>query len=90
MKYYNEIDIADRGLVPTYPFSAGRSVVYANHLIAKHRYLTNRNAVIEVWDVYTDITGKGFIERTFKTLKAAKAYIYKSYMEKVIINPIKK
>lgn len=83
MKYYNEIDRADRGLVPTYPFSAGRSVVYANHLIAKHRYLTNRNASIEVWDVYADEKGNGLVERTFKTLKAAKAYLYKTYMEEV-------
>ena len=82
MKYDNEIDRAGRGLVPAYPFSAHRSVVFANHLIQKHRYLTNRNAFIEVWDVYADEKGNG-LERTFKTLKAAKAYIYKTYMEKV-------
>lgn len=83
MKYDNEIDRADRGLVPTYPFRAGRSVIFANHLIEKHRYITNRNAFVEVWDVYADETGNGLVEKTFKTLKAAKAYIYKNWIEKV-------
>ena len=82
MKYYNEIDRADRGLVPAYPFKAGQSVVFANHLIEMHRYHTNRNELIEVWDVYTDEKGNGLVERTFKTLKAAKAYIYEHLIEK--------
>lgn len=82
MKYYNEIDRADRGLVPAYPFKVGQSVVFANHLIEMHRYHTNRNELIEVWDVYTDEKGNGLVERTFKTLKAAKAYIYEHLIGK--------
>ena len=68
-----EINHADRGLIPAYPFSCRRSVVYGDYYIEKHRYRTNRNAIIEIWDVYlgTDLHS---VIKSFATLKAAEAY----------------
>jgi hypothetical protein len=71
-----EIDHADRGLIPAYPFSTKRSVVYGDYYIEKHRYRTNRNTIIEIWDVYlgTDLLPYSGRLKSFSTLKAAKEY----------------
>lgn len=76
-----EIDHADRGLTPAYPFSTKRSVVYGDYYIEKHRYHTNRNAIIEIWDVYPGIDIHSRI-KSFSTLKAAKGYCYECWLAK--------
>jgi len=74
-----EIDHADRGLIPAYPFSTKRSLLYENYYIEKHRYRTNRNKIIEIWDVYlgTDLHTR---IKSFSTLKAAKGYCYECWL----------
>lgn len=80
-----EIDHADKGLIPAYPFSAKRSVVYGGYYIEKHRYRTNRNAIVEIWDVYlgTDLHTR---IKSFSTLKAAKGFCYECWLKKNSIN----
>lgn len=81
MSNNKEINHADRGLVAAYPFSTKRSVVYGDYYIEKHRYRTNRNAIIELWDVYlgTDLHSR---IKSFSTLKAAKGYCYECWLNK--------
>ena len=81
MSNNQEINHADRGLTPAYPFSTHRSVVYGDYCIEKHRYRTNRNAIIELWDVYlgTDLHSR---IKSFSTLKAAKGYCYECWLNK--------
>ena len=76
-----EIDLADRGLSPAYPFSTKRSVVCGGYYIEKHRYHTRRHAVIEIWDVYSGTDSCTRI-KSFSTLKAAKGYCYECWLAK--------
>ena len=69
-----EVDHKYRGLIPAYPYSTHRSHVVGKYYIEKHRYHTNRGAVIEVWDVYLG-TGLKTILKSFSTLKAPKWFI---------------
>lgn len=69
-----EVGHKDRGLIKAYPFSAHRAYVVGDYYIEKHRYRTNRDAIIEIWDVYLG-TDLHTVIKSFSTLKAAKSFI---------------
>lgn len=70
-----EVKHKERGLVKAYPFSTHRSLVKDEFYIEKHRYHTNRGAIIELWDLYIGTELRGDVIKSFTTLKAAKDFI---------------